>query len=45
MDWPPVREQVDRLEEALEIINRPFDGERAERRLGRRVALRSSWPE
>ncbi len=28
MDWPPVREQVDRMEEALEIIGRLFDGER-----------------
>jgi coenzyme F420-dependent glucose-6-phosphate dehydrogenase len=28
MDWPPVREQVDRLEEALEIIGRLFDGDR-----------------
>jgi coenzyme F420-dependent glucose-6-phosphate dehydrogenase len=28
MDWPPVREQVDRMDEALEIIGRLFDGER-----------------
>lgn len=28
MAWPPVREQVDRLEEALDIIERLFDGER-----------------
>ena len=28
MDWPPVGEQIDRMEEALEIINRLFDGER-----------------
>ena len=28
MDWPPVREQVERMEEALEIIGRLFDGER-----------------
>lgn len=28
MDWPPVREQVDRMEEALEIIGRLFEGER-----------------
>jgi len=28
MDWPPVREQVDRLEEALEIIHALFDGAR-----------------
>src|SRR5918911_5418083 len=28
MDWPPVREQVDRMQEALEIIGRLFDGER-----------------
>ncbi|MDQ3720843.1 MAG: TIGR03557 family F420-dependent LLM class oxidoreductase [Actinomycetota bacterium] len=28
MDWPPVGEQVDRMEEALEIISRLFDGER-----------------
>jgi len=28
MDWPPVGEQQDRLEEALEIICRLFDGER-----------------
>jgi coenzyme F420-dependent glucose-6-phosphate dehydrogenase len=28
MDWPPVAEQVDRMDEALEIIGRLFDGER-----------------
>jgi coenzyme F420-dependent glucose-6-phosphate dehydrogenase len=28
MDWPPVREQVTRMEEALEIINALLDGER-----------------
>jgi coenzyme F420-dependent glucose-6-phosphate dehydrogenase len=28
MDWPPVGQQIDRMEEALEIINRLFDGER-----------------
>jgi coenzyme F420-dependent glucose-6-phosphate dehydrogenase len=28
MDWPPVREQIERMEEALEIIGRLFDGER-----------------
>jgi coenzyme F420-dependent glucose-6-phosphate dehydrogenase len=28
MDWPPVAEQVERMDEALEIINRLFDGER-----------------
>jgi coenzyme F420-dependent glucose-6-phosphate dehydrogenase len=28
MDWPPVREQVDRMEEALEIIDQLLDGER-----------------
>jgi coenzyme F420-dependent glucose-6-phosphate dehydrogenase len=28
MDWPDVGEQVDRMEEALEIVNRLFDGER-----------------
>ena len=28
MDWPPVGEQVERMEEALEIIGRLFDGER-----------------
>lgn len=28
MDWPPVREQVDRMEEALEVIGKLFDGER-----------------
>jgi coenzyme F420-dependent glucose-6-phosphate dehydrogenase len=28
MDWPPVREQVDRMEEALEIIDWLLDGER-----------------
>jgi coenzyme F420-dependent glucose-6-phosphate dehydrogenase len=28
MDWPPVGEQLDRTEEALEIIHRLFDGER-----------------
>jgi coenzyme F420-dependent glucose-6-phosphate dehydrogenase len=32
MDWPPVHEQVDRMEEALEIIGRLFDGERLEHR-------------
>jgi len=28
MDWPPVGEQVERMEEALEIIGRLLDGER-----------------
>ncbi|HEX6116394.1 MAG TPA: TIGR03557 family F420-dependent LLM class oxidoreductase [Solirubrobacterales bacterium] len=28
MDWPPVGEQIERMDEALEIINRLFDGER-----------------
>jgi coenzyme F420-dependent glucose-6-phosphate dehydrogenase len=28
MDWPPVAEQVERMEEALEIIDRLLDGER-----------------
>jgi coenzyme F420-dependent glucose-6-phosphate dehydrogenase len=28
MDWPPVGEQVERMDEALEIINRLLDGER-----------------
>ena len=28
MDWPPVEEQVDRMEEALEIIGRLLDGDR-----------------
>ncbi len=28
MDWPEVGEQIERLEEALEIITRLFDGER-----------------
>jgi coenzyme F420-dependent glucose-6-phosphate dehydrogenase len=28
MDWPPVAEQVERMDEALEIINRLLDGER-----------------
>jgi len=28
MDWPPLREQMERMEEALEIINRLFNGER-----------------
>jgi coenzyme F420-dependent glucose-6-phosphate dehydrogenase len=28
MDWPPVDEQVDRMDEALEIIGRLLDGER-----------------
>src|SRR5689334_7247222 len=28
MDWPPVGEQLDRLEEALQIMRRLFDGER-----------------
>jgi coenzyme F420-dependent glucose-6-phosphate dehydrogenase len=28
MDWPSVAEQVERMEEALEIINRLLDGER-----------------
>jgi coenzyme F420-dependent glucose-6-phosphate dehydrogenase len=28
MDWPSVGEQIERMEEALEIINRLFDGER-----------------
>src|SRR3954470_18642553 len=29
MDWPPVDEQVDRMEEALELMHRLFRGERA----------------
>jgi coenzyme F420-dependent glucose-6-phosphate dehydrogenase len=28
MDWPPVREQIDRMEEGLDIIGGLFDGER-----------------
>jgi coenzyme F420-dependent glucose-6-phosphate dehydrogenase len=28
MDWPPVGEQIERMDEALEIIGRLFDGER-----------------
>lgn len=28
MDWPPVAEQIERMEEALGIINRLLDGER-----------------
>jgi coenzyme F420-dependent glucose-6-phosphate dehydrogenase len=28
MDWPPASEQVERMDEALEIINRLLDGER-----------------
>ena len=28
MDWPPVGEQIERMDEALEIIDRLFDGER-----------------
>jgi coenzyme F420-dependent glucose-6-phosphate dehydrogenase len=28
MEWPPVEEQIGRMEEALEIISRLFDGER-----------------
>jgi coenzyme F420-dependent glucose-6-phosphate dehydrogenase len=32
MDWPPVTEQVERMEEALEIIGRLFDGERLDHR-------------
>jgi coenzyme F420-dependent glucose-6-phosphate dehydrogenase len=32
MDWPAVGEQIDRMEEALEIINRLFDGERLDYR-------------
>jgi coenzyme F420-dependent glucose-6-phosphate dehydrogenase len=28
MDWPPVGQQIERMEEALEIIGRLFDGER-----------------
>jgi coenzyme F420-dependent glucose-6-phosphate dehydrogenase len=30
MDWPPVAEQVERMDEALEIINRLLDGERVD---------------
>jgi coenzyme F420-dependent glucose-6-phosphate dehydrogenase len=30
MDWPPVGEQIDRMEEALEIIGRLLDGERVD---------------
>jgi coenzyme F420-dependent glucose-6-phosphate dehydrogenase len=29
-DWPPVGEQVERMEEALELIHRLFDGERVD---------------
>src|SRR4051795_8578871 len=29
-DWPPVGEQIDRMEEALELIHRLFDGERVD---------------
>ena len=29
MDWPPVGEQIERMDEALEIIGRLFDGERS----------------
>ena len=32
MEWPPVGEQVERMEEALEIIGKLFDGERLEHR-------------
>ena len=32
MDWPPVAEQIARMEEALEIINRLLDGERVDHR-------------
>lgn len=32
MDWPPAAEQVERMEEALEIINRLLDGERLDHR-------------
>jgi coenzyme F420-dependent glucose-6-phosphate dehydrogenase len=28
MDWPPVGDQIERMEEALEIIGKLFDGER-----------------
>jgi coenzyme F420-dependent glucose-6-phosphate dehydrogenase len=30
MDWPPVGEQIARMEEALEVINRLLDGERVD---------------
>jgi len=29
-DWPPVGEQIERMEEALELIHRLFDGERVD---------------
>jgi len=29
-DWPPVGEQIDRMEEALELIHRLYDGERVD---------------
>jgi coenzyme F420-dependent glucose-6-phosphate dehydrogenase len=32
MEWPSVPEQVDRLDEALEIVGRLFDGERLDHR-------------
>jgi coenzyme F420-dependent glucose-6-phosphate dehydrogenase len=32
MDWPPVADQIERMEEALEIIGRLFDGERLDHR-------------
>ena len=31
-DWPPVGEQIERMEEALELIHRLFDGERVDHR-------------
>jgi coenzyme F420-dependent glucose-6-phosphate dehydrogenase len=31
-EWPPVGEQIERLEEALELIHRLFDGERIDHR-------------
>jgi coenzyme F420-dependent glucose-6-phosphate dehydrogenase len=31
-DWPPVAQQIERMEEALELIHRLFDGERIDHR-------------
>ena len=42
MDWPPVAEQVERMEEALEIIGRLLDGERLDHE-GRFFAPRRAY--
>jgi coenzyme F420-dependent glucose-6-phosphate dehydrogenase len=47
MDWPPVSEQLDRFEEALEMMHRLYDGERVDsgRHFGAKRAYLRTRPE